>query len=132
MIKLPITEQRIKKMKRRLRKKLHVGEFQQLHFKIYVQFKKSFEFDDQGYDDFMDDMIDLIESRNLSLFGMGGLCPIDKTDAVIAKFRDFPHKTTAEDRNAVVEWLFERDEILSVQASEIFDGWYGPYPDDDE
>lgn len=132
MTKYPIAEERIKKMKRRLRKKLHVGEFQQLCFKVYVAFPEPFTFEDAAYDVFLDDFIELIESRGLSLFGMGGQFPLAETDAIIARFRGFPEKTTEEDRVSVLEWLSKRSEVASVRASEMFDGWYGPYPDGDD
>jgi uncharacterized protein len=56
-------------MKKRLRKKLHKGEFQEFGFDILIQFKQTISFDKKEV--FIDDFIELIEELNL-LFGGGG------------------------------------------------------------
>jgi uncharacterized protein len=56
-------------MKKRLRKKLHKGEFQEFGFDILIQFKQTISFDKKEV--FIEDFIELIEELNL-LFGGGG------------------------------------------------------------
>lgn len=110
-------------MKKRLRKKKHIGEFQQLGFNV------KFDLDvvwsnkgDQLWMDFLlDEIIDLAESRKL-LIG-GGLCPKGSSFYVTSEKRS----ATDEDREALREWLSDVDGVENVQVFELSDAWYGPW-----
>ena len=64
----------IRRLNRRQRKKLHVGEFQELVFEVRVQFRQLM--DDAAHDAFLDGFIELIESRQLAVGGMLSLIHI--------------------------------------------------------
>jgi uncharacterized protein YggL (DUF469 family) len=111
----------IRRLNRRQRKKLHVGEFQELVFEVRVQFRQLL--DDAALDTFLDEFIEYIESRQLVVGGMGGQLPLTTTDGVVSTWgRGSP---TEEDRSAVVNWLLQRPEVASAAAGDLVDGWYG-------
>lgn len=111
----------IRRLNRRRRKKLHVGEFQELVFEVRVQFRQPM--DDAAHDAFLGGFIELIESRQLAVGGMGGQLPLTATDGVVSTWgRGSP---TEEDRSAVVNWLLQRPEVASAAAGDLVDGWYG-------
>ena len=111
----------LRSLNHRQRKKLRVGEFQELVFEVRVQFHQSMG--DAAYDAFLDGFIDLIESRQLAVGGMGGQVPLLETDGVVSAWgRGSP---TEEDRAAIVEWLRQRRDVASADAGEFVDGWYG-------
>jgi uncharacterized protein YggL (DUF469 family) len=57
------------KLKRRLQKKHHVGEFQELEFEILVEFEPNLS--ETDFDKFYDEFIEEIEENKLE-FGGGG------------------------------------------------------------
>ncbi len=63
------------KLKRRLRKKYHLGEFQELGFELFTALKP--DLSEEDFDKFLDDFIEEIE-RNKLTFG-GGNCLIFST-----------------------------------------------------
>ena len=111
----------LRRLNRRQRKKLRVGEFQELVFEVRVQFCRPMG--DAAYDAFLDGFIELIESRQLAVGGMGGQLPLLETDGVVSAWgRGSP---TEEDRAAIVDWLRQRSEVASADAGDLVDGWYG-------
>lgn len=111
----------VRRLNRRQRKKLRVGEFQELVFEVRVQFRQSIG--DAAYDDFLDGFIELIESRQLAVGGMGGQLPLLESDGVVSAWgRGSP---TEADMAAVVDWLQQRPEVASAEAGDLVDGWYG-------
>lgn len=100
-----------KRRNSRQRKKLHLGEFQELGFQVGYQFISDlpFEAQEQLIDAFL---LEAIESRGL-LCG-GGF--------VVKAGGGSPSEA---DRAAVVEWLKSRNELAEVAASEFVDAWYG-------
>lgn len=106
---------------RRQRKKLHLGEFQELIFEARVRFVSPLE--EADYDRFIDAFIDFIESRRLLVCGMGGRLPLSQTEGMIGvPGRGSP---TEEDRQAVVAWLRTQPEVAEATAGEFEDAWYG-------
>ena len=92
---------KLRRLNRRQRKKLRVGEFQEFVFEVRIQFRQ--HMDDVAHDVFLEGFIDLIESRRLAVGGMGGQLPLLETDGVVSACgRGSP---TEEDRAAVVNWL---------------------------
>jgi uncharacterized protein len=111
----------VRRLNRRQRKKLRVGEFQEYFFEVRVWFKQPVA--DAGYDEFLDAFIEMIESRDLRVGGMGGRLPLEKTDAIIhAAGRRSP---TADDQNAVMIWLGQRQEVARVEVGDRVDAWHG-------
>ena len=96
---------------RRLRKKLHVGEF--AVFGFYVDFKLTSDLSDQR--SFWDAFIAEIERNNL-LFGgaESGFVTDDQFGAV-----------TADSRNAVQTWLIGRPDVTDVRLGAIIDVYHG-------
>lgn len=112
---------KIRRLNRRQRKKLRVGEFQQLVFEVRIRFHHPM--DDATHDAFLDGFIALIESRQLAVGGMGGRLPILETDGIVSAWgRGSPSEA---DRQAVVDWLYRQPEVASAQAGDFIDGWYG-------
>ena len=121
MNKNPLSAGRLRRLNRRQRKKLRLGEFQELVFEIRVHFHQPL--DDAAYDSFLDAFIDFIESRKLAVGGLGGRLPLAETDGIISAWgRGSPAE---EDRQAVLAWLHERPEAALAEVGEFVDGWYG-------
>lgn len=111
----------LRRLNRRQRKKLRVGEFQELIFEVRVQFRQAMN--DAAYDVFLDGFIELIESRRLAVGAMGGQLPLFQTDGVVSAWgRGSPSEA---DRAAVVDWLQQRPEVAHAEAGDLIDGWYG-------
>ncbi|MCW2486863.1 YggL family protein [Candidatus Symbiopectobacterium sp. NZEC127] len=101
---------------RRLRKKLHIDEFQELGFSVSWRFAEgtSVEIIDATLDKFVDDVID---PAGLAFEGSGylqweGLICLQKTG----------HCTDAH-REQVAAWL-KAQQLQDVKVSELFDIWW--------
>lgn len=116
----PTSRRCIRRLNTRQRKKLCVGEFQELAFELEIQFKAAL--DDQAYADFIYAYIDFAEARGLVLSAFGGKLPFTKTDGLVSKPRG---SASDEDRNAITAWLEARSEVASAKAGALVDGWYG-------
>ena len=112
---------KLSRLNRRQRKKLRVGEFQELVFD--VTFTVSQSTPDPANDDFMDAFLNLIESRNLAFCGVSNLPPLNRTDGTVAAAGR--GSASDDDRQAVSAWLQQRPEVANLQIGELFDGWYG-------
>lgn len=112
---------KLKRLNRRQRKKLRVGEFQELVFEVRICFHEPME--NSALDGFMDELFDLVESRRLAVGGLGGRLPLLETDGVISAWeRGSP---TEEDRQAVLDWLQRQPEVATAEVGAFVDGWYG-------
>ncbi len=112
---------KLRRLNRRQRKKLRVGEFREYVFEVSLAFRHPL--DEVAHVALLDDFIAMIESLGLVVGGLGGRLPLMRTDGVIAaRGRGSP---SAADRHAVLEWLTHRPEVARVQAGELVDGWYG-------
>lgn len=121
MLKRMPSARKLKRLNRRQRKKLRVGEFQELVFEVRMAFRQPL--DEPAYDDLLDAFIDLIESRRLAVGGLGGRLPLVETDGIVSAWgRGSP---TGEDRQAVLQWLQNRPEVARAEVGEFVDGWYG-------
>jgi len=120
MSQLPSTG-KLNRLNRRQRKKLLVGEFQELVFDTRISFAKPL--DESAYDAFIDAFIDFVESRHLVIGGFGGSLPLAEMDGLVSKAG--PGSATEADRQAVQAWLEQRAEVSQVQLGELVDGWYG-------
>jgi uncharacterized protein YggL (DUF469 family) len=111
----------VRRLNRRQRKKLRVEEFQEYVFEVRVWFGQAMT--NVAYDQFLDTFIEMIESRNLYVGGMGGTMPLDVTDGMIGAVG---HKSpTVDDQNTVSAWLQQRSEIVKIEVGNRFDAWHG-------
>ena len=101
------------KRNRRLRKKLHLGEFQQLGFQVSISLKPNLGVAD--LDQFLDEFIlDAIEKNELA-FGGG-------TDGGF--ITTWKRGSASEEHRAIVEaWLNRRQEVASVTVGPLVDAW---------
>lgn len=103
-----------KKRSRRLRKKLRIGEFQELGFEVEVKLKNSLtsEAEFALVEAFL---VEIIEPR-LLIFGGG----------VKAGFIAFCKRGSAseKDREAIRNWLLSRPEVETVFIGPLVDAWH--------
>jgi uncharacterized protein YggL (DUF469 family) len=111
----------IRRLNRRQRKKLHVGEFKAWVFHVRIHFKQAL--DVAAYAIFIEAFIVWIETQKLSVGGFGGCLPILETEGIIDTARR--GSPTEQDRLAVAAWLNNCPEVASVNLGELVDGWYG-------
>jgi len=114
-------------MKKRIRKKLHLGEFREdgfiVKFKLLMVAPKSWKEDCPEWEAFYDAFIDFVEENDL---GFGGCCGI-QWDGFVARLRG---RTCMEQhRDLVRAWLEAREDVSDIDISELIDAWYGPFPD---
>lgn len=102
---------------RRLRKKLHIDEFQEFGFTVSFNFKEGTTVD--AIDETLDDFIkEAIEPNGLAFDGGGYL----NWEGIICLQKI--GKCTEEHREIVIKWLEQRG-LVDVKASELFDVWWG-------
>lgn len=111
---------RNKRRSARLRKKLHIGEFQEFGFSFEAVLDESYSSEqiEQACDALLGE---IVEPRGL---GMGGWL----SSAYFQKMGR--GSATDEDREALRAWLEARPEIRSVCIGPLTDGWYPPEDDD--
>lgn len=99
---------------RRLRKKLRLGEFQQLGFEVSITLKPNLGIDDLCR--FLDDFIlDAIEKNELA-FGGGTDCGF---------ITAWERGAVSEAHRTIVEnWLNQRQEVVFVALGSLVDAWY--------
>lgn len=105
-----------KKRSARLRKKLHIGEFQEFGFTFESETIQglSSESSERLADAFLEEVI---ESRGLLLGGWitGGFISMDGKGS-----------TSEADISAVRAWLESRPELKNVAVSDLIDAWSSP------
>lgn len=111
----------LKRLNRRQRKKLRLGEFQEHVFDARMTFRHPL--DEPAHGGLLDAFIDLIESRRLIVGGLGGRRPLVETDGIVSACRR--GSSAEEDRHAVLDCLKHRPEVARAEVSEFVDGWYG-------
>lgn len=116
----PTSRRCIHRLNTRQRKKLRVGEFQELALELEIVFKAPL--DDAAYESFIYAFIDFAEARGLLLGAFGGKLPIARTDGLVSAQRG---SVSEEDRSALSAWLQAREDVASANAGALRDGWYG-------
>lgn len=103
-----------KRRSRRLRKKLHVGEFQEWGFEFEAHLKKSLSPEEESslVDRFLSEVI---EPRSLALGGW-------ITGGFVSSFGR--GSASDEDRKAVKNWFSARPEIEAIRVAGLVDAWY--------
>ena len=103
-------------MKKRLRKKLRLREFQEMGFRVRFDFIDPK--DDEFFTDFWQRLTQLSEANHLL---MGG------------SLDDFFVQTNSRcpaieaDREALATWLHQQPKITNSNVSPLVDAWYGPF-----
>ena len=104
-------------MRKRLRKKKHLGEFQELGFQVEWRFAPSLTLEE--IDPFWHGLIDLMEANGLG-FGGGG----DTAQGSGFITRMHRSSATGQDRSLVGDWLQARPKIAQVNVGPLVDAWY--------
>lgn len=117
----PMPRTDMQRWNRRQRKKLRLGEFQELGFTLSLIFVEPL--DESRFDRFVDAMIEAIESLGLCVGGLGGAFPIAETDGFVVTFRR--GSVSAEEQSQLLDWLQARPELKAANASELVDVWHG-------
>lgn len=111
--------QAAKPRKRRLRKKLHLGDFQELGFSVEVRLMPSAV---PTFDQALDAWIDFVESRTWA-FGGGGSMDSRKFWGFVTRFGS--GTLTEEDRRAAKTWLNETSWTEGGEVGPLQDAWHG-------
>lgn len=106
------------KLKRRLRKKNRVGEFQEFGFQVEVKFKLNLS--ESVSNKFYSDFIALIEENKL-VFGGGG--SLESLQGFITGWEKY-RSPTASQREKIENWLKNRKEISNCEVGILVDAWY--------
>ncbi|WP_417385821.1 50S ribosome-binding protein YggL [Gimesia sp.] len=109
-------------MRRRLRKKKHLGEFIDWAVAVTVNLIPGADFDT-----FLDDWIEqAIEGNHCSF---GGCSMPEQTEGIIqlGTIAKQPEKRLER----ITDWLKHRSDVLNFQFSPLFDAWNGPFLDSD-
>ncbi len=107
------------KLKRRLRKKYHLGKFQEFGFEISAQF--SLDFRETDLDKFIDDFSDEIEKNNLLC---GGGSDTEKWEGFVTS----PDKyalPSEKQVQSIERWLINRSEVNNLEVGQLRDVWHG-------
>ncbi len=108
-------------MKKRLRKKLHRGEFQEFGFAVAWQFAPAL--DDECLDLFFQALVKVAEDRQLT-FGGGG----DSKQGSGFFCKKKHASTSEEDRSLVAEWFRELEPAVSATIGFHEDAWHSKPP----
>jgi uncharacterized protein YggL (DUF469 family) len=114
------TKPRVRRLNRRQRKKLRVGEFQELIFEISVIFKTTL--DAAARDFLIDDFCEHITSHGLGLCGFGGRLHLAATEGWIAKRGRVPLRVSAIDVDDARLWglsLMMVDELARAVSLKV-------------
>lgn len=107
-----------KSRSKRLRKKLHVGEFTEYGFNINFELNKPVT--DGEIEAFLDTFLDDLIEKNGLIYGGGFGVKFD--GFVILEKRG---STTEEHRQLIKVWLESKKEIKNFQIGELVNAWYG-------
>lgn len=113
-------------MKKRLRKKKRVGEFQELGFRIGFRFSENL--DEKTKDDITDRFIEEAIENNCLQFGGGGN---NEWSGFITSDRSRV-STSDLHRQAVEYWIRHEPLIVEYFVSPLVDAWHGDFDDDSE
>lgn len=109
---------------RRLRKKLHIGEFQDFGFHVHMglAYHPSMMPEDfhEACDQFMDDFLGYLESHDLECGGGGGLYQMRFFVSSHAK----KNRPMEPFRHQIAYWLNQHDTVAGLGISPLVDAWY--------
>jgi uncharacterized protein len=106
-----------KQHNQRQRKKLHLGEFQELGFEASANFAGEVEVERRA--DLLEAFLEFIEANGL-------LAAVSTSDAFDAYLISGAPRgsATEEDRRIVQTWLAERSDLTEVHVGELSDAWH--------
>ena len=112
-------------MRKRLRKKLRLGEFSEYGFDVSYRLRD--DLSETEADDFLFRFLEqAIEANSLACGGGGG--PPAYEFCAVSDHRGSP---TREQRSAVGAWLDAQVEVANHSVGEFFDAWHDPEDGDD-
>lgn len=111
-------------MKKRIRKKLRLGEFQEIGFELTFAFEPGPTVGEEN--EFLFDFLDHAIECNHLLFGGGG--QDGHWSGVVYRNEPRGISTTAEQRATVLAWLNDHPRVITAKASGFFDLWYDDLP----
>src|SRR5437867_995947 len=106
-------------MRKRVRKKLRFGEYQEFGFTVQFRYEKGLTQDDQ-IDRLLLLLHEAVEQNGLCAGGGGG----ENYELFVTCEKD-RHSTTDKQRNSVAEWLSRSDFVVGWRISEFRDAWHG-------
>lgn len=107
-------------MKRRLRKKLYLEEFATYGFYLSCELTLNTEAE---LDSFIDEVIELVESCNLSMGGGGGLKEFSAFITPDARYGS----PSPEAITKISDWFGAQPSVSNVEVSDLIDAQYGPF-----
>ncbi len=114
-------------MNRRMRKKRHVGEYQELGF--YVRFRVKPAAKDPDFMRFWEEFIlDAVEANLLGYGGGSG----ESWDGFVDRMDNRSRgkrcgSVTPEQHSALTAWLTAHPRVYDLYVGPLIDGWYGPF-----
>lgn len=106
-------------MKKRLRKKLHRGEFKELGF--YLHFSLPEDLTEEQLDGFVNQFFtEVIEAQRLDYTGSGGV----QWQGFVTSLG--PSSTMEQQRAEVAGWLQNHAQVLHHEVGELRDAWHDP------
>ena len=105
---------------RRLRKKLHLGEFQEFGFQLTFTLKPELA----NFEEALDRWLAFIESQGWA-FGGGGALSGREIGGYLCQFAG--GTLTESDREQTTQWLASQSWVASPQIAPLNDAWYGPW-----
>mgnify|MGYP000853212791 CR=1 FL=1 len=109
-----------KNRSRRLRKKLHVGEFQEFGFQLMFSLKPQLA----SFEEALDRWLEFIESQGWG-FGGGGVLSGLEIGGYLCQIAG--GSLTEADREQAACWLASQPWVASHQIDPLSDAWYGPW-----
>jgi uncharacterized protein YggL (DUF469 family) len=106
-------------MKKRLRKKLHKGEFQELGFNLDFDYTGDYENNEEKLYQFFERFDEFLDSIGMESAGGIG----DHFSVFV--YHIGRGTVTADQRQAVIDWLAGQPEAANIVASPLRDAWYG-------
>ena len=105
-------------MKRRLRKKKHLGEFQELGFDVSAKLRP--DLDTAAHDALLDRLMAMTGARQLGFTGGGNYTELEGFVSRLVR-----GSTSEEDRQAVAAFLDGDEAVVSHEVGTLRDAWYG-------
>jgi uncharacterized protein YggL (DUF469 family) len=115
-----LSQRRLARLNRRQRKKLRVGEFQELGFWVELKFKSPL--DEAALDAFCDAVYPALAVQGLQIGGLGGWLPLAETDGFVGTLGR--GSVTEAQRDAAAAWLKAYPAVAEVRVSAWVDAWY--------
>lgn len=116
-----VPSKRLQQWNLRQRKKLRLGEFQELCFPFEAKLKH--ELSDEELGSLIEEFYSFLEQHSLNAATFSDVAAADKMSGVV----QFEGRggVTVEHRQIVLDWLKQHALIASCEAGELVDAWHG-------